>query len=253
MKRAFNYTGRKPIPAGAVTVSVSESTADGIPTFDAVLDGLKELGLDGANRIVLEPYVGVVTMRFECGTVAAPALPSDRRLTDIDLGAAIRFRVLVIDAESDPSRIVAAGVVSTGDDADDDNKRSILFLRETATLGERLWKLDLAGDAMPELLISSRFPGLKSKLLTEPLHQGLVFPAVVREIVTELVSGSAADDCDWVVAWSAFASALAGRAVPEGDDEEEQRAFIDDCVTAFCDQQRFVDSIIKGMKGLGDD
>jgi hypothetical protein len=253
MKRAFNYTGRKPIPASAVKVSIIEGGSDGIPAFDAVLDGLKELGLEDDNQIVLEPYVGVVAMRFECGTISAPALPDDRRLTDIDLGAAIRFRVLVIDGVNDPSRIVAAGVVSTGDDADDDNQRSILYLKETASLKERLWKLDIAGGAMPELLINSRFPGLKAKLLNEPMYQGLVFPAVVRELVAELVNGAATDDSEWVVAWTTYAETLSGRAIPEGEDEEEAENFIEDCVTAFCDQRMFVESIIKDLKGQGND
>lgn len=189
MKRAFNYTNRKTIPAGAVKVTIVEDGPSGIPSFDAVLDGLKELDLSEDNRIVIEPYVGVVAMRFECGTVGAPLLPVDRRLTDIDLGGAIRFRVLVIDGEADPSRIVAAGVVGAGDDTEDESRRSILYLKETALLGERLWKLDMAGDAMPQLLINSRFPGLKNKLMTEPMIQGLVFPAVVRELISDLVGG----------------------------------------------------------------
>jgi hypothetical protein len=253
MKRAFNYTGRKPIPANAVKVSIIEDGPEGIPAFDAVLDGLKELELEGDNQIVLEPYVGVVAMRFECGTIEAPMLPADRRLTDIDLGAAIRFRVLVIDGASDPSRIVAAGVVSTGDDPNDENQRSILFLRETASLKERLWKLDVADDAMPELLINSRFPGLKAKLLNEPMYQGLVFPAVVRELITELVNGAATDDCDWVAAWTTYAETLAGRKVPESEDEGEAKDFVEDCVAAFCDQRKFADSIIKNLKGHEND
>lgn len=253
MKRAFNYTDRKTIPASAVKVTIVEDGPDVIPSFDAVLDGLKELELGSNNRIVIEPYVGVVAMRFECGTVGAPLLPTDRRLTDIDLGAAIRFRVLVIDGQADPSRIVAAGVVGTGDDAEDESRRSILYLKETALLGERLWKLDLAGDAMPQLLINSRFPGLKNKLMTEPMFQGLVFPAVVRELIADLVGGSALDECEWVSAWSKYAESLVGREVPQDDDEEERHAFVEECVTAFCNQQRFADSIIKGMKGLEND
>src|SRR5690606_22501384 len=103
MKREFNYTGRKRIPSSAVTVSITEDGPGGIPVFEAVLDGLKSLDLNGDNKIVLEPYVGVVAMRFECGTIAAPVLPEDRRLTDIDSGSAIRFRLLVIDGTGDPS------------------------------------------------------------------------------------------------------------------------------------------------------
>lgn len=252
MKRAFNYTGRKAIPSHAVKVSLIESDPSGIPSFNADLSGLKELQLDGEHQIVLEPYVGAIAMRFECGSVSQPVLPDDRRLTDIDLGASIRFRVLVIDSESDPNRIVAAGVVSTGDADDEINKRSILHLKETASLGERLWKLDIDGHAMPELLINSRFPGLKAKLLTEPMHQGLVFPAVVRELVTFLVDEGVNDDSEWGEAWTIYAQTLAGRPLPESDDPGEARDFVEDCVTAFCDQRKFVDAIIQSLKGQDD-
>ncbi len=249
MKRAFNYTGRRKIPAGAVQVSVKEDGLDGIPTFDANLDGLMSLGLPDKNAIVLEPYVGALSMRFECGTVGAPVLPDDRRLTDVDQGGAIRFRVLVIDEETDPRRIVAAGVISVRDEDEDqgERRRSILQLTETASLGERLWRLDLDGDAMPELIINSRFPGMKAKLTSDPLVQGLVFPAVVGELVNELLCGHAQDDCAWFQAWSEYASSLANRPLPE--DEEEFEDFVRDCVEAFCNQHRFADRIINLLKG----
>lgn len=251
MKRAFNYTGRRTIPANNLVITVDEDGPEGIPTFSATFDGLAELELGETNRLVLEPYVGALSMRFECGTVGTPKLPDDRRLTDIDQGAAIRFRVLVIDETSDPCRIVAAGVVSVGDQDDNEQRRSILPLTETASLGERLWRLDIEGDAFPELMINSRFPGMKSKLLRDPLVQGLVLPAVVTELLNELLRGSAQDDSPWVQAWSSYASSLAKRPLPEL--EEDFDAFIDDCVVAFCDQHRFADRMIELLKGNADD
>lgn len=254
MKRAFNYTGRKSIPSGAVLVSVDEGGPDGIPTFEVVFDGLGSLGLAETNKLVLEPYVGALSMRFECGTVGSPTLPEDRRLTDIDQGAAIRFRVLVIDDASDPCRIVASGVISAGDKDEAEHKRSILQLTETASLGERLWRLDLEGDAMPELLVNSRFPGMKARLIGDPLVQGLVFPAVVAELLNELLRGHAQDDCAWVKAWSVYAESLAKRQLPEDDyDDDDIDEFIRDCVEAFCDQHRFAERVINLLKGQADD
>ncbi|MDB6080195.1 MAG: hypothetical protein JWO82_3942, partial [Akkermansiaceae bacterium] len=119
MKRAFNYTDRKKIPVGAVSVTVSQDIDGGIPTFDANLNGLTALGLDPTHRIFLEPYVVSTSMRFDCGLIGEPKLPGDRRLLDLDQGASIRFRVLVVDEGSDPCQIVAAGKVSAGDPDED--------------------------------------------------------------------------------------------------------------------------------------
>jgi hypothetical protein len=250
VKRAFNYTNRKPIPAAAVKVVVNDDTPDGIPTFDVDLTGLAGLGLDPDHHVILEPYVGVPSMRFECGTIGAPAVPPDRRLTDIDQGAGVRFRVLVIDKTTDPCRIVAAGVVSAGDEPDDEQKRSILRLNETAALGERAWKLDLQGDAIPELQINSKMPGFKSRLLNDPFVQALVLPAVVGELVGELLRGAADDECPWKVSWLSYAEGLAGRSSP--DEEDDFDDFIEDCVQGFCDQHRFAHRVTEILKGNDD-
>jgi hypothetical protein len=186
MKRAFNYTNRRKIPAGVVTVVINEGEPGSIPTFEASFAGLNNLGLDPAHRVILEPYVVSTSMRFDCGTVAQPELPQDRRLTDLDQGGSVRFRVLVIDPVADPSRIVASGKVSASD-PDNQNVHSILRLVETPSLGELLWKLDLDDEALPELLINSGVPGFKAKLQKDPLVQGLVLPAVVREILTKVL------------------------------------------------------------------
>lgn len=250
MKRAFNYTDRKKVPAGAVSVTVNDDTPDGIPTFDANLEGLTALGLDPRNRIILEPYVVSTSMRFDCGLIGKPTLPDDRRLPDIDQGASIRFRILVIDESSDPCQIVASGKVSTAD-PDDENLRSIIRLTETASLGERLWKLDLDDDALPELLINSKIPGMKGRLLKDPLVQGLVLPAVVRELLRAAYSSSATDETTWVSAWTTYAEGLAGKKAPT--DSSELDDFIDDCVQAFCAQHRFAERVVSSMKGKDDE
>lgn len=249
MKRAFNYTQRKKIPAGAIHITINEDTPDAIPTFEADLTGLKNLGLDPAHRVILEPYVVSTSMRFDCGLVGHLQVPADRRLTELDQGGSIRFRAFVIDESSDPCRIVAAGKLSAGD-PDDQNLRSILRLTETSSLGERLWRLDLDDDAIPELLINSKVPGFKAKLLNEPLVQGLVLPSVVRELLGEVLSGAAPDDTGWVAAWKQYAEKLVGRSAPDEDGAEE---FIEDCVQAFCSQHRFAERYIGLMKGKDDE
>jgi len=250
VKRAFNYTERKKIPASAVRIAIKEDTPDGIPVFEADLIGLKRLNLEAAHRLIIEPYVVSTSMRFDFGLIGNPQAPLDLRLTDLDQGGAIRFRVFVVDEASDPRRIVAAGTVSAGE-PDDANRQSILRLVETATLGERLWKLDLANEAMPELMINSAIPGFKGRLLGDPLVQGLVLPAVVRELLEEVLRGSVSDDADWASGWKQYAEKLAARSVPLEDDGIDD--FIEDCVQSFCSEHRFAARQIRLMKGKDDE
>jgi hypothetical protein len=248
MKRSFNYTGRIKLADGTVPITMVEEA--GIPSFEADTMGLAELGLDNKFRVVLEPYVGSTTMRFDFGTLGQLKCPDDLRLSDLDDGSSVRFRLKIIDDSVDPSRIVAFGKMTTGDSPDDERSRSILHLNETATLGQRLWKLDAGGDDTPELSINSNIPGFKGRLLSDPLIQGLILPAVVRELLFELLQGSASDDLSWVSSWKKFAEGMAGRKWPSEEDGEE---FIEDCVVAFCAKYEFQNRVIAVMKGKDDE
>jgi hypothetical protein len=189
-------------------------------------------------------------MRFDFGLVGSPQPPVDLRLTDLDQGGAIRFRVFVVDENSDPRRIVAAGTMSAGD-PDDADRQSILRLVETTTLGERLWKLDVTSEAMPELMINSGIPGFKGRLLSDPLVQGLVLPAVVRELLEEVLRGSVSDDVEWAAGWKQYAETLTACPVPLEDEGIDE--FIEDCVQAFCSEHRFAARQIRIMKGKDDE
>lgn len=246
MKRSFNYTGRKDIPSGTIKIRIQRSGTPGeLPKFSAELDGLKELDLPEDARVYVEPYVGATTMRFPFGKVTEITAPADTALTDLDAGTSILFRVKVVDESADPCLIVASAnqlrPLNENDPLDD--RRAILPVRETADLGEDLWSLDIKPDVGPELVINNGIPEFLERLKSDPLIQGLILPHALREVLTFIFqSEEIEDDAPWVEAWLDFASEVSGSAPPDLDEEEDEESvgvYIEACVRAFCDHQRF--------------
>lgn len=92
------------------------------------------------NIAVLEAYFRSSSMRFPCGTVASIAVPSSMELSEIDRGGAIRFRLLVIDADQTGRIIATADGLRPVRDRNSPDRQSLLPLRET-DLGDQLWKV----------------------------------------------------------------------------------------------------------------
>lgn len=238
MKRRLNSTGRQKILAENIALRVIED--QGVPErFEANLAGLASLGLDRDARVIVEAYAKTSSMRFDFGTVGLIRAPSDTSLVEIDRGAAVLFRVKVIDVSKVPGRLLAAsGPVRPKDESDDDDRKSLLPMRE-ADLGQEIWRIDV--NAKPILLINRAVPDLAQRLVTDPILQGAIFPVVIREVLTAILSGSIPDDEEWLPDWVAFFTELIGEPfstdIGEADDTEDQ---ITRVVDAFNKAQRWV-------------
>lgn len=233
MKRRFNYTGRKGIPAGMVAVAVLPPGEDGVRSFDARFGDLASLGLPADARVYVEPYVKSSSMRFAFGTVGSVLAPQDRSLPEIDEGAGVLFRVLVVDEADKGGRLLAMGdkIAPVGDE----QQRDALLPLVTEDLGEAVWRLDATAGAQPRLLINSRFPGLKQKMLEDPLLMGAILPLAVRDA---LLAVRMEDDleADWVTKWRRFVKDVAGESCAEllFDEGEEDEEKVDDAIEHVC-------------------
>jgi len=234
MKRRFNYTGRKSIPAGMVAVAVLPPGDDGVRSFDAQFGDLLSLGLPGDAMVYIEPYVKSSSMRFAFGTVGSVVPPRDRTLPEIDDGAGVLFRVLVVDEADKVGRLLAMGDKITP--VGDEQQRDALLPLVTEDLGEAVWLLDAAAGNQPRLLINSRFPGLKQKMLEDPLLMGAILPLAVRDAL-RAVRQEQDDDAEWVKKWRRFVKDVAGDSYAEvlfddGDDDEDQ---VNDAIDHVCE------------------
>jgi hypothetical protein len=238
MKRHLNSTGRIKIKADQIAIRLVENEA--IPSrFDANLSGLTTLGLDEDARVVVEAFAKTSSMRFDFGTIGAMQPPADTTLSEIDRGAGVLFRIKVIDAHQVVGRLLAASsTVRPRDESDEEeDRRALLPLREV-DLGEKIWELELSDK--PSLLVNRAFPEIAQRLAFDPLLQGAIFPVVLRDVLREILVGSASEDEEWVVDWITFASGLLGDPVSTDVSEEEADELITRIVDAFNRQQRWV-------------
>ena len=245
MIKRINSTGRRRIPGDRVSIEV----LDGHPrSFNAVVD------LDGFDappdaRIVLEATcAGSNTIcRFDWGSVAKPEAPADRTLRDLH-GRNVFFTLKVVDRTQKFGRILglAENVRPVkGGDKTDAGRQGILPV-ESADLGQELWQLSFRAEDV-FLLVNDKVPGLAERMRFDPIVFGLVYPAVVREVLDraldEPIDDEEGDAGTWPVLWRQFAKSLHPEhaAPPENDDLDERREWIDEVVAAFVDQHGLAD------------
>jgi hypothetical protein len=218
-----------------------------------LLGDLTSLGLPAGARVYVEPYVKSSSMRFAFGTVGAVLPPQDRSLPEIDEGAGVLFRVLVVDESDKVGRLLALAdkVAPVGDE----KQRDAVLPLVVEDLGEAVWRLDASEGSQPRLLINSRFPGLKQRLLDDPLMMGAVLPVAVRDAL-RAVRHEDDEQLEWVVRWRRFVTDVAGQEVAERifDEGEDDGTDMDEAITRVCEtlieRRRYVSRALKVAEAL---
>ena len=253
MIRRFNYTNRKRIPRENVHVILKEQDQKP-PSFDATID-LSDLKLPETARVFVEAYYRDSYMRFDFGTVAQVNCEDDRSLNDIDNRETIYFRVKAVDPSSEHGKILAEvdGIFPNPSDGPG-SRVAILEVSFEENLGSQPWSLELSDDAIPVLVVNKRL-GSKEYVRSDDVFFTLVYPSVVREILTRIIvinksEYDADEDDQWQQQWLHFICGLPEVGLPPTNSERDaQYNWIDDAVKAFCEAQpacsRFLDSRLK--------
>jgi hypothetical protein len=253
VKRHFNFTGRQSIPADMVSAVVQPAGQDGIRSFDLRIGDLASLGLPAGARVYVEPYVKSSSMRFAFGTVGAILPPQDRSLPEIDDGVGVLFRVLVVDETDQVGRLLALAdkIAPLGDEL----QRDAVLPLETRDLGEAVWRLEADKGVQPKLLINNRYPGLKQRLLEDPLMMGAVLPLAVRDAI-RVVRHEDDEALEWVKRWRQFVEDVAGAEIAERifdegeDDGDEMDEVIDDVCRQLVEKRRYLSRALKIVEAL---
>jgi hypothetical protein len=183
------------------------------------------------------------------------AVPSGMILSEIDRGGAVRFRLLVTDADRTGRIIAAADGLRPVRDRNSPDRQSLLPLRET-DLGDQLWKIDVDFRTGPTLLVNGTVPGLASRLREQALLQGLILPHALRVILMEVGRGGAQEEDEdiWRRDWRRFLEALDVPVEPEdSEDQESLEDWIEQAVDAFCAQKNFASRVKIDVTKMGDD
>ncbi len=235
MIRRLNYTGRIKIHRNDVRLATCE--VDGCWRFDADVR-LKDYELPAEALVFVEAYRQTTWMRFPFGTVASiqAPLPEKRRLSEFDSAEGIRFRVKVTQPKDQHILLAAADRIPLGKPEDYANKESLLPVVPDQ-LGDELWRVDLDDD--PRLLVNQSAASDWRQFALSPVFVSLVYPAVLRQVLTAVLGEGhrdVEDDADWRSKWLRFATLLPGvDPAPPSDEEGIDAAlrWIDDAVAAF--------------------
>jgi hypothetical protein len=189
--------------------------------------------------VFVEAYHRAAYMRFDFGTVGGIEPPPSCRLDRIPVENPL-FRVKVVQINGPVARIVAAAdkIVPLSVDRADENQEALVTV-EFVDLGDQVWALDLEGD-WPTLLLNRRIDGIREAARSGPEFLTLVYPEVVRAVLTrtlrvEQQTDPDTDDEDWPSLWLRFACRKLGRPKPPVDPASSDiGAWIEEAVNAFC-------------------
>jgi hypothetical protein len=96
------------------------------------------------------------------------------------------------------------------------------------------WIVEFRDEAV--LVLNGKIPGIKDRIRNDPIFRGLVFPTVLREVLSRAlyVEGSTSGEEDgWAGQWIRFGTRLLGEEPPAEGDAHDLTRWMDDTVKEF--------------------
>jgi hypothetical protein len=241
-KRRLNYTGRKKITSDHVEVRVLDP-APGEPLRATMKLDLTGLDLPPSASVIVEPYHRSSSMKFDCGTVRAPEIPSVMTLDEIDQSGSVLFRIKVVDGDGSRGKILAAASRIRPASNDEGLGRRSLFPILHRDLGDMVWKVDVDGPC-PCLILNNRIPSFAAQILGSPMMRGILLPTALKDVLTRLAldpSEDEEDDSPWKEDWMRYCTEELGASkLPDLATPDERNEWIEEVVKAFCRRSDFV-------------
>lgn len=242
MIRQFNYTARKRIESRHISIELVQPEEGGVPSFNADLN-LADLQLPPEAWLELEASRGRQAMRFPWGTVGNPSPPDNRELSEVAFPPA--FRVMVLSPDNSRRILALANRIAPQGNRDKAGGAQELAHLIERDLGQEVWRLDFGGtDDLPRLEVNQSIEGISHAVRYDPSLRALIFPEVMRAILTHALLVAGADPTHtegfWY-SWFGFVSQFHRPECPTAEDfdpdsEEYRKAlaqWIDDAVKAF--------------------
>jgi len=228
--RTLNYTGRQRLKQADVSLAVIDGK-DG-KYFSASIDLTSvrdRITIPSDAKLVIEASNGVKFARYDHGTAATPIFNVTHSLHQFSIDETIGFRAKVVDVSG---TLLALAENIRPMSTQKAHQHSLLPV-SVQPLEDLVFRVDFTEDGPPTLVLnealdSASEQGIKAFAKT-PLFISLVFPNVVKEILTRFLIIDEFDETDeeeggtfWSQKWVRFAKSLNPEVIPalsEGDTE----------------------------------
>jgi len=222
-----------------VSIVVDDRRKPATFTAQLALDGLK---FNTDARVIVEAYRGSggLWTSFDWGRVSSLRKPPTAALDGFDSVEGLLFRVRVI-AVHEPHKILGEAdkipFVLTGEEP---TKKQPLIKTVPADLGDLVWDIDF--DVEPPVLRVNKALGNWQVVAYDKAFRTLVYPAVLREILTRILIienwSDDADADDWRAKWIAFGRKMAPGYGESVEGESGKWEFIDVAAQAIAREIR---------------
>ena len=256
----LNFTGRRKIEKSKVRVTLRDDPpGSGRGHWFELALNLDGHPLPADARVFAEAYRGLTFMRFDHGTVGAPATPApvDRRLTDFGpVLDGVRFRVKVTEPTGDEAgKLLAEADNLRPDDGSGGGVTPLIYVAGDPDLAATPWRLELVRNQsdLPTLHINTRIGG--KALAADAVGKPLLLTAAAREVFAALVdAGDHEDDAEhWATLWRQFAIQVLEVGDPldvEGEDDDAVRDWVEQAVHAFAAEHDLAGGLATHMANL---
>lgn len=239
MIRKFNYTNRIRINRRDVLISLSNAD-DGV-SVETDLSRISGYGLPPHSPVFLEAYRQTNWMRFDCGEIRSITQLKNFHLIQFNTHEGILFRIKVTQKGDIHKLIAVADSIPLLKPYKEKSPREPLLPVKPTELGDEIYKLDFSDDH-PILLINKDVGDYKS-ITTHNVFMALVYPGVLREILTRIyLIDEYFDDDDmenWRSKWIRFIKLFSGMGeAPRSDDKDECEVWIEKAVRIFAKRNK---------------
>ncbi len=243
MIKRFNYTKRKNISRKEFKIIINVD--DGKMSFDADLSKLSSHDLPSESLVFVEAYRQTNWLRFVYGQIGNIQPAKVRDLSSFDTHEGILFRVKVTDA-SEGKLLAEADRIPFMLPNEKELPLEPLLKTRPQNLGNEIYRVDYSDDRNgPILLINNQgvMAGNYRRIGLDPVFISLVYPSIVREILTKIFTEphfEYSDRDNWRDRWLIFARSFPGTGeMPKNKDESDQfDDWIDKVVEKFCKKIR---------------
>jgi hypothetical protein len=169
----------------------------------------------------------------------------------------LQFRIKVVEQTGEHGKLLAEADRIMPIPSGGPTERIGILAVKLEDLGNQAWTLDLTDTSIPTLIVNREI-GSKEYVRSNEIFFTLLFPAVVREILTQVLIIDTeqkfepdAESGDWQERWLYFVSSMARvDPVPAADaDHMTKVQWIDQAIRVFCDSHQACRTFLDSCKG----